>query len=688
MLAHPRLLPVPCSVPCLLAFACTVALATVPARAQVTAQRADREPARTVAGELACLSPEEADAENLATRLTRRAIAALDRRDADFAALKTPGDVAAWAERRRAFFLAQLGGLPDRTPLDATSVRTIQADGYRIECGVFQSRPGHRVTANLYLPETSAPVPVVVVSSGHSRTAKAADYNQRFALTMVRLGMAAFCFDPIGQGERSQILDERHAPEHAGTTTEHQLVGIGSILVGRSTASYRLWDAMRAIDYVAARPEIDPQRIGFTGCSGGGTMTSYVMALDDRVACAAPACYLTTFRRLLETIGPQDAEQNICGQIAFGMDHADYLVMRAPKPTLISSTTQDFFSIDGSWDAFRQAKRAFGILGAPERVDLVEIAGDHGVQPQNLATIGHWMRRWLSGIDRPVPVRDLPVRRPEELLCTERGQVLLLPGEKSVFDLNAERAAELRDPRADRWGRLTPDERRSRIRAVLQLDADVASRPPEHEPRGMVEHDGTRIERVVLRTPSGLIPAVVRRPAEPSGAVAVCLTDTGKAAALRPDGPLSTLVPAGATALAVDLRGQGELATGRVDPLLTDWKTFSLAYLLGDALLGMRVEDALQVATFAGTLRQGGLPPPGVHLVAEGAAGIVALHAAALRPDLFASVTLRGCPESWESVVRDPRPAGLLDTTVHGVLETYDLPDLVPLAGTDRVGRR
>ena len=70
------------------------------------------------------------------------------------------------------------------------------------------------------------------------------------------------------------------------------------------------------------------------------------------------------------------------------------------------------------------------------------------------------------------------------------------------------------------------------------------------------------------------------------------------------------------------------------------------------------------------------------------AAGIVALHAAALRPDLFASVTLRGCPESWESIVRDPRPAGLLDTTVHGVLETYDLPDLVPLAGTDRVSRR
>ena len=92
-------------------------------------------------------------------------------------------------------------------------------------------------------------------------------------------------------------------------------------------------------------------------------MTSYVMALDERIACAAPACYISTFRRLIETIGPQDAEQNIFGQVAFGLDHPDYLLLRAPKPTLISSTTQDFFDIDGSWQAFRQAKRTWGHSG-------------------------------------------------------------------------------------------------------------------------------------------------------------------------------------------------------------------------------------------------------------------------------------------------------------------------------------
>lgn len=240
-----------------------------------------------MADELHCLTQEESAATALYPQLQQRARLACDQRDAAYSRLSTAADVQEWVQARRQFFLQQLGPLPERTPLNAHTVRTIQADGYRVECVIFDSQPGHRITANLYLPASSGPVPAIVVSSGHSRTAKTADYNQRFALQMVQLGMAALCFDPIGQGERSQALNAEHEPEHSGTTTEHFLVGVGSILVGRNTATYRLHDAMRAVDYVCSRPEIDPGRIGFTGCSGGGTMTSYVMALDDRITCAA-----------------------------------------------------------------------------------------------------------------------------------------------------------------------------------------------------------------------------------------------------------------------------------------------------------------------------------------------------------------------------------------------------------------
>ena len=367
---------------------------------------------------LTCLTEEQRAASLFYPHLQRQAYAALDRRDAAFEALRTDEEIHDYQTRLREFFVDRLGGFPQRTPLEARTVRTVDADGYRIENVIFASRPNHQVTANLYLPDGPGPFPGVVVSSGHSRTGKTADYNQRFGAALAVGGMAALCFDPIGQGERSQILTEAGAPQFSGTTTEHFLMGVGSILVGRNTATYRAWDAMRAIDYLQSRPEIDPRRIGMTGCSGGGTMTSYVMALDDRVTCAAPACYLTTMRRLVETIGPQDAEQNIFGQIAGGLDQPDYVLLRAPRPTLISATTGDFFDIRGTWDNYRQAKRLYGRLGLPEHVDLVEVEGEHGVQPRNLATIVRWMRRHLLNRDDVVPIREYEVRTPEELLCT------------------------------------------------------------------------------------------------------------------------------------------------------------------------------------------------------------------------------------------------------------------------------
>src|SRR5439155_13767912 len=149
-------------------------------------------------------------------------------------------------------------------------------------------------------------------------------------------------------------------------------------LVGRHAAHYRTWDAIRALDYLASRPEVDPRRLGCTGNSGGGTLTAYLMALDDRVAAAAPSCYITSLERLFETIGPQDAEQNITGQVAFGMEHADYVTMRAPKPTLICTATQDFFDIQGSWTTFREAKLLYGLVGHGEHVDPFEYNDKHG----------------------------------------------------------------------------------------------------------------------------------------------------------------------------------------------------------------------------------------------------------------------------------------------------------------------
>jgi len=638
------------------------------------------------AEDLRCLDDrsDPAPSEVVYAQLQQRAYAALDRRAKEFEKLETPEQIRAYQERLREFFLQQLGGLPERTPLDAKIVGKLSGDGYRVEKVIFASQPRHHVTAVLYLPNGPAPYPGVVVASGHSRTAKSAGYNQRFGIALAQNGIAALCYDPIGQGERSQILDENGKPRFTSTTREHFLIGVGSILVGTNTARYRIWDGMRAIDYLTSREDIDPKRIGFTGCSGGGTLTSYVMALDDRVACAAPACYLTTFRRLIETIGPQDAEQNIFGQIGFGMDQPDYVLMHAPRPTLISATTGDFFDIRGTWENFRQAKRIYTRLGHAGRVDLVEADGKHGVRPENLVAIVRWMRRWLLDKDDAVELLDPKLHSGEKLQCTEKGQVLLLPEERSVFDLNVDRERRLAAPRRKLWEQSTAKEALQAVRKTAGVrPLDEIGKLAMNEV-GRVERDGYHIDKFVLTTPAGMpLPGLAFHPADPQDDAYLYLHEDGKQAVGGAGGPVEKLVSQGYVVVAVDLRGLGETAPRNRDDLLGNWKAFYLAYLLGDSLVGLRTEDVLACGRWVSGYKTQN--PRRVHLVGVGSAGIPALHAAALEPDLFASVVLRDTLPSWSNTVGDPIPRALLEHTVHGALRVYDLPDLVRSIPEDRI---
>ena len=93
---------------------------------------------------------------------------------------------------------------------------------------------------------------------GHDGNGKAAEGYQRACILLAKNGIAALCYDPIGQAERRQLIDPDGKPVGPGSTTEHTLAGIGALLVGRSTAGYRVWDGIRGLDYLESRPEVDP----------------------------------------------------------------------------------------------------------------------------------------------------------------------------------------------------------------------------------------------------------------------------------------------------------------------------------------------------------------------------------------------------------------------------------------------
>jgi cephalosporin-C deacetylase-like acetyl esterase/pimeloyl-ACP methyl ester carboxylesterase len=604
-----------------------------------------------------------------------------DARRATIKAIQRPEQVKARQAELREKFVAAIGGFPAKTPLNPQVTGTLKRDGYRVEKVVYESRPHHHVTAALYLPDGDGPFPGVLVPCGHSVNGKAAEAYQRVCILMAKNGLAVLCYDPIGQGERVQLLDKLGKPAIAGSTSEHTMAGVGALLVGGSTAGYRIWDGIRSLDYLASRPEIDPDRLGCTGNSGGGTLTSYLMALDDRIKVAAPSCYITSLERLFATIGPQDAEQNITGQVAFGMDHADYLTLRAPRPTLVCVGTRDYFDIDGAWASFREAKRLYGVLGRGDCVDLFEYDDTHGFSKPRREAAMRWMRRWLLNKDDAPTEGNFPVEKDEALQVTRSGQVLEDFKGKSVFDLNRERAAELAADRAAFLTKHKPDAARAVVRKLIGLPETV----PEAGLRAVTVRG---VARFVYDTEPGVrVPALgfgsKRQVGTEPGPLIVYLHEAGKAAEAGPGAAIEKLVQAGNAVIAADLRGVGETAPGqppgkRPNYFGTDSREAFLGLHLNRPLLGQRVLDVLSI------LKKSGGPKQEVHLVGVGSMGPVALHAAAL-DERVKSVTLERSVVSWEAVANSPVSHNQLANAVPGALAVYDLPQLAALVAPRKV---
>lgn len=598
------------------------------------------------------------------------------RRDA-FEAVKSEADASAYIQQLKPKMDAQLGGFPERTPLNARTIGQGTGDGFRYEKMLFESRPALTVTAVLFLPVSDPPYPGVIVPCGHSENGKAYETYQKVCMLLARNGMAALIYDPIGQAERYYYLKDDNTPLF-GSTIQHTVMGVGAILTGTNLAAYDIWDGMRAIDVLTERPDIDPAKIGCTGNSGGGTLTSYLMALDDRIVCAAPSCYLTTCERLLATIGPQDAEQNIFGQFVQGLNQTDYLLMHAPKPAIILSATRDFFDIQGTWDTFRQAKRFYGQFGVPERVDIMEADVEHSYGQAQREAMVRFMKRWYFGANEVITEPALTPIPDADLQCSPTGQVMRMENAVGVPELDMRRDEAFAPKREEFW-RVTP-----RPQALEKVAACIGARPFEQIPDPQVKvlettpgPAYTLLKLTIQIEPGIVLPALQFVPPQSNGTALLYCPGGGKAQEDLDNGPIPKHVAEGDTVLVVDLRGIGETESpGKYPDWVPytgpDWQDYYRAYLVGKSYVGLRTEDIFALAKYVKTL---GIPA--LALEATGEAAVPALHAAALAPDLFARIRLYGGIPSWSAVVHQPRAAQQLINAVHGALAFYDLTDLV-----------
>ncbi|MCF6286393.1 MAG: hypothetical protein L3K26_14555, partial [Candidatus Hydrogenedentes bacterium] len=396
-----------------------------------------------------------------------------------------------------------------------------------------------------------------------------------------------------------------------------------------------------------------------------------------------PSCYVTSWNRILEPIGTQDGEQNIFGQLKQGLDHADYIHIRAPRPTLMLTATQDFFDIQGSWGTFREAKRLYTRLGVPERMSLVETDEKHGFSERLREGMVQWMQRWLLEIDQPVDETDFGIMTDAELQCTPTGQISAMEGYRSTLDLNVERAEGLKAKRAAYWNDTHPAVALDKVRELAGIRTEGTLAPATAEVLAEEEVGEHLVHHLLLTTEPGIVlPARAYIPKSGNAAQAHIFT---------PDNTLEELQPILDAGLAPDtaylfvsLRGMGLTEnykwTGGWLKVGNDWSTFMRAYLNGLSIVGQRTEDLRQITAWCREYTDAPLS-----LTAYGESTVPAVHAAALQPDAYSHVTLSGGIPSWQAVVETLRPNNQIINTVHNALSWYDLDNLQGLLAPEKM---
>src|SRR5687767_9610643 len=361
-------------------------------------------------------------------------------------ALQTKTDAEAYVQTVRDKVRGLFGPYPEKTPLHPRVTKVVERDAYTIENVLFESRPGFLVSANLYVPKGRRfPLPGVVGSCGHSVNGKAIDTYQSFCQGLARLGYVVLIFDPIGQGERMQYVDANWKPLRGTGTAEHNYAGIQQILVDERFCTWRAWDAVRALDYLVTRDEVDTRHLGITGNSGGGTMTTWLCGLDDRWTMAAPSCFVTELRRNMENELGADMEQIPPRALALGLDHEDFLAALAPKPVIILAKEKDYFDARGNEAAYERLKRLYRLLGAENNVGYFIGPTYHGYSQENREAMYRWFNR-CTGISDATTEPALVLEKEDSLWCTPQGQVAAMRS-KPIHDFTREKSQALASSR-------------------------------------------------------------------------------------------------------------------------------------------------------------------------------------------------------------------------------------------------
>jgi dienelactone hydrolase len=576
--------------------------------------------------------------------------------------------LADWTEHRsevRRRLAWALGPVPDPAPpLDPMTHGTLDRDGYRVEKVTFQTLPGVRMTANLYLPRSLGRHPAVLAVHGHWRGAKQDPVVQARCIGAAKLGFAVLAVDAFGAGERAvgKALGEYHGEMTAATLFP----------TGQTLAGLQVYENARALAYLATRPEVDAARVAITGASGGGNQTMYAIAMIDGLKAAVPVCSVGNYRSYLGITCCMC--EVVPGALTF-TEEWGVLGLAAPKPLMVVNATRDAvqFSVLEARKTIAGLESLYYLFGYPQNLRHAVFESGHDYNKAMREAAYGWFTRHLAGQGDGSPIAEpaLQTEDPETLRC--------FPGDTrphAFVTLPRYAAAEgrrLSDAKAVPFDPASWKAEVERRRAAIVTALGGFPELPRISPR-VEASGGTRVVRFQPEPRVRLAARVESGKEADAPRVVLLDLDGGEAASASPTA--AELRQNGWSLVTLDLRATGRLAVpsdkvGQApDHNSAEWGLWIGRPLLGQWVYDVRrLLDALDVA--------GGERPRETVLVGFGPGGLVALAAAATDPRV-SKVAAVGTLASYIS--DEPYKGQRLGVIVPGLLrDVDDIPHLAAL---------
>jgi dienelactone hydrolase len=314
--------------------------------------------------------------------------------------------------RRQLFEMLSLDPLPPRSDLKAEVTGSVGRDDFTVENVHFQSSPGLYITANLYLPKhLPAPAPTILYLSGHGPViSNGVSYGnkvtyQHHGAWFARNGYVCLVLDTLQLGE---ILGLHHGTHREGLWWWNAR--------GYTPAGVEAWNCIRALDYLSTRPEVDTNRFGATGRSGGGAYSWWIAALDDRIKAVAPVAGITDLRNHVVD-GTVEGHCDCMFTVnTYRWDYPQVAALVAPRPLLIVNTDSDYiFPLDGVQRTHARVRRIYDLHKAADKLGLVIGPGPHKDTQDLQVPVFRWFNKHLKGEDPLIEMAAVKLFRPEQL---------------------------------------------------------------------------------------------------------------------------------------------------------------------------------------------------------------------------------------------------------------------------------